>query len=96
MSIRPRSVKPSRPLPATGQKTLTQTYAKCILFDHSYKFFYQDGYGKYLHILNLAEEHEGEIGLRVGENPWFGVVNVGDSKKLCDLSAEWRGADENF
>jgi len=221
------------------QKTLTQTYAKCILFDYSYKFFYNDGFGKDFNILNLAEEHEdqtrslyltacllgfyqqcrrfgdggaalvpyllesplmvfvggsvtgqrqtqedtdlvlilkflaafisdraesekrlkkllerrdglvagghavfeqffpyvetlftsdkagelfsdilkhvfnassngqlhivhlqgseGEIGLRIGEgNPWFGVVNVGDSKKLCDLCAERRGDNEHY
>lgn len=221
------------------QKTLTQTYSKCILFDYSYKFFYNDGFGKDFNILNLAEEHEdetrplyltacllgfyqqcrrfgdggaalvpyllesplmvfvggsvtgqrqtqedtdlvqilkflaafisdraesekrlktllqrrdglvvggravfdrffpyvetlftpdkaselfsdilkqvfnasgggqlhivhlqgseGEIGLRIGEgNPWFGVVNVGDSKKLCDLCAERRGDDEHY
>ena len=225
---------------ATGakQKALTQTYAKCILFDYSYKFFYNDGYGKDFNILNLAEEHEdetrplyltacllsfyqqcrrfadggpslvpyllesplmvfvggsvtgqrqtqedtdlvlilkflasfladrteterrlrkllerkdglvvgghrvfdrffpyveqlhapekapellqdilkhvftapgggqlhivrlqgteGEIGLRVGENEWFGVVNVGDAKKLCDLCAERKGVDEHY
>ena len=47
---------------ATGakQKALTQTYAKCILFDYSYRFFYNDGYGKDFNILNLAEEHEDE------------------------------------
>jgi hypothetical protein len=221
------------------QKALTQTYAKCILFDYSYKFFYSDGFGKDFNILNLAEEHEdetrplyltacllgfyqqcrrfgdggaalvpyllesplmvfvggsvtgqrqtqedtdlvqilkflaafvsdhaesvkrlkkllerrdglvvggravfdgsfpyveslftpdraselfsdilkhvfnassggqlhivhlqgseGEIGLRIGEgNPWFGVVNVGDSKKLCDLCTERRGEDEHY
>ena len=221
------------------QKALTQTYAKCILFDYSYRFFYNDGFGKDFNILNLAEEHEdetrplyltacllafyqqcrrfgdggaalvpyllesplmvfvggsvtgqrqtqedtdlvqilkflaafisdrtesekrikkllerrdglvaggravfdrffpyvetlftpdkagelfsdilkhvfnasgggqlhivhlqgseGEIGLRIGEgNPWFGVVNVGDSKKLCDLCAERRGDDEHY
>lgn len=222
----------------TKQKALTQTYAKCILFDYSYKFFYDDGYGKDFNILNLAEEHEdetrplyltacllsfyqqcrrfadggsqlvpyllesplmvfvggsvtgqrqtqedtdlglilkflaafianraeterrlrkllarqdglvaggqrvferlfpymeqlykpeqaaelfsdilryvfnapgggqlhimrlmgadGEIGLRVGENKWFGVVNVGDAKKLCDLCAERKTADEHY
>ncbi len=42
------------------QKALTQAYAKCILFDYSYKFFYNDGYGKDFNILNLAEEHEDE------------------------------------
>jgi hypothetical protein len=221
------------------QKTLTQTYTKCILFDYSYRFFYNDGFGKDFNILNLAEEHEdetrplyltacllgfyqqcrrfgdggaalvpyllesplmvfvggsvtgqrqtqedtdlvqilkflaafisdraesearlkkllerrdglvvggravfdrffpyvetlftpdkapelfadilkhvfnasgggqlhivhlqgseGEIGLRIGEgNPWFGVVNVGDPKKLCDLCAERRGEDEHY
>ena len=220
------------------QKTLTQTYAKCILIDYSYKFFYNDGYGKDFNILNLAEEHEeetrplyltacllafyqqsrryadggpalvpyllecplmifvggsvtgqrqaqedtdlvlilkflarfvgnraeterrlarllarqdgmvaggqrvfdrffpyvesmwkpnqaaevfqdilrhvfnapgggqlhivrlqgseGEIGLRVGENEWFGVVNVGDAKKLCDLCAERREENEHY
>jgi len=220
------------------QKALTQTYAKCILFDYSYKFFYNDGYGKDFNIRNLAEEHEdetrplyltacllafyqqcrryadggsalapylleapllvfvggsvtgqrqtqedtdlvlilkflasfiadrqeserrlqkllerkdglvaggqrvferffpyveqlyhpgqasdlfrdilkhvfhalgggqlhivrlqgseGEIGLRVGENDWFGVVNVGDAKKLCDLCAERKTADEHY
>lgn len=47
---------------ATGanQKELIQTYAKSILFDYSYKFFYDDGYGKDFNILNLAEEHEEE------------------------------------
>lgn len=44
----------------TRQKTLTQTYAKCILFDYSYRFFYDDGYGKDFNILNLAEEREAE------------------------------------
>lgn len=222
----------------TKQKVLTQTYAKCILFDYSYKFFYDDGYGKDFNILNLAEEHEnetrplyltacllsfyqqcrryaeggpalvpyllesplmifvggsvtgqrqnqedtdlililkflaafignrtesvsrlrkllarqdglvvggarvferffpfvealwkpeqadtlfsdilrcvfnapgggqlhivrlqgseGEIGLRIGENDWFGVVNVGDAKKLCDLCAEKKGNDDRY
>lgn len=42
------------------QKELTQVYAKSILFDYSYKFFYDDGYGKDFNILNLAEEHEEE------------------------------------
>ncbi|MCL1051878.1 DEAD/DEAH box helicase family protein [Shewanella abyssi] len=34
---------------------LTQQYAKCILFDYSYKFFHGDGYGKDHFILNLSE-----------------------------------------
>lgn len=30
-----------------------EAYAKCILFDYSYKFFYEDGYGKESLILNM-------------------------------------------
>jgi len=33
-----------------------EAYAKCILFDYSYKFFYEDGYGKESIILNLKDE----------------------------------------
>jgi hypothetical protein len=33
---------------------LIQEYAKCILFDYSYKFFHEDGYGKDHSILNLS------------------------------------------
>jgi len=32
-----------------------ETYAKCTLFDYSYKFFYDDGYGKEFLILNLKD-----------------------------------------
>lgn len=34
-----------------------EIYAKNILFDYSYKFFYQDGYGKESLILNLKDEY---------------------------------------
>lgn len=33
-----------------------EIYAKCILFDYSYKFFYDDGYGKESLILNMDGE----------------------------------------
>ena len=33
-----------------------ESYAKAILFDYSYKFFYADGYGKESLILNLADD----------------------------------------
>jgi hypothetical protein len=33
-----------------------EIYAKSILFDYSYKFFYEDGYGKEFVILNLKDE----------------------------------------
>jgi len=45
---------------ATGakQKELENEYAKTIIFDYSYKYFYNDGYGKDYSILNLSEEGE--------------------------------------
>lgn len=33
-----------------------EIYAKCIVFDYSYKFFYEDGYGKESLILNMNGE----------------------------------------
>lgn len=41
-----------------GDKELTPTYAKCIIFDYSYKFFYEDGYGKDYRILNLEDDSD--------------------------------------
>jgi Type III restriction enzyme, res subunit len=38
------------------RKAIEQEYARCILFDYSYKYFYTDGYGKDYQILNLAED----------------------------------------
>ena len=43
------------------QKRLEQEYAKCILFDYSYKYFYRDGYGKEYRILNLADDYDEQI-----------------------------------
>ncbi len=39
------------------KEELTQEYAKSILFDYSYKYFYEDGYGKDYRILNLKEDN---------------------------------------
>lgn len=38
-----------------GSKMLTDLYAKSILFDYSYHYFYEDGFGKDYQILNLDE-----------------------------------------
>src|SRR3546814_2144990 len=38
-----------------GIRALTDTYAKSILFDYSYRYFYGDGFGKDYQILNLDE-----------------------------------------
>jgi hypothetical protein len=39
-----------------GNKALTDLYAKSIIFDYSYRYFYRDGFGKDYQILNLDEE----------------------------------------
>lgn len=41
---------------ATGSESITQAYAKSVLFDYSYRYFYEDGFGKDYSILNLAKE----------------------------------------
>ena len=45
---------------STGKKKteLENEYAKAILFDYSYKYFYNDGYGKEYSILNLSEDSD--------------------------------------
>lgn len=43
-----------------GKGELDKQYAKCILFDYSYKYFYRDGFGKDYRILNLADDSEEE------------------------------------
>jgi hypothetical protein len=40
---------------ATNNRDLPDQYAKSILFDYSYKYFYRDGYGKQYQILNLND-----------------------------------------
>jgi hypothetical protein len=40
---------------ATNNLDLPNQYAKCIVFDYSYKYFYRDGYGKQYQIMNLED-----------------------------------------
>ena len=42
--------------PKSKRYQLIQQYGRCILFDYSYKYFHEDGYGKDYLILNLREE----------------------------------------
>lgn len=42
------------------QKNLTELYAKNILIDYSYKYFYGDGFGKDYQILNLQDDTNSE------------------------------------
>ena len=41
-------------------KKLRDEYGKSMLFDYSYRFFYEDGYGKDYKISNLAKTDDGE------------------------------------
>jgi len=43
-------------LTAAKNDILTAEYGKAIAFDYSYRYFYNDGYGKDFHILNLQDE----------------------------------------
>ena len=41
---------------ASGSRDLAEEYGKAILFDYSYRHFYEDGYGKDFRILNLKNQ----------------------------------------
>jgi len=43
-------------LSAARNDPLTAEYGKAIVFDYSYRYFYEDGYGKDFRILNLQDE----------------------------------------
>ncbi len=43
-----------------GNASLSDTYAKSILFDYSYRYFYNDGFGKDYHIANLQGDSDRE------------------------------------
>ena len=40
---------------AAASPKIEQAYAKAVLFDYSYRFFYEDGYGKDYRIFNMAQ-----------------------------------------
>lgn len=43
---------------ASNDKSLSERYGKCIIFDYSYKHFYGDGYGKDYNIINLPDDSD--------------------------------------
>ena len=47
-------------LTAARNDALTTEYGKTIVFDYSYRYFYDDGHGKDFHILNLQQETTAE------------------------------------
>jgi len=42
-------------LSVTNNKNLQQEYSKSIIFDYSYRYFHEDGYGKDYQILNISD-----------------------------------------
>ena len=48
---------------AAKDGVLTEEYAKCIIFDYSYKYFYRDGYGKDYAIFNLNDDSQEDVRL---------------------------------
>jgi hypothetical protein len=52
-----------------GNQKLTDLYAKSILFDYSYRYFYGDGFGKDYQILNLDEGRRRTPGAVPGRLP---------------------------
>lgn len=43
---------------ASGNSDFENAYAKTVLFDYSYRWFYEDGFGKDYQILNLPDAHQ--------------------------------------
>ncbi len=43
---------------ASGNSDFENSYAKAVIFDYSYRWFYEDGFGKDYQILNLPESFE--------------------------------------
>lgn len=43
---------------AAGRPEIAASYAKAILFDYSYRYFYEDGYGKDYRIFNLPRTYK--------------------------------------
>ncbi len=46
---------------STNRKALLEEYGKATLFDYSYRYFYNDGYGKDYRIMNMASWDDQEL-----------------------------------
>ena len=47
-------------LAAANNADLVEEYGKAIVFDYSYRYFYDDGYGKNFRILNVRQDEESQ------------------------------------
>jgi len=48
----------SEAVSAANNEEIENAYAKCVLFDYSYRYFYEDGFGKDYQILNLSQSFD--------------------------------------
>jgi len=67
-----------------NESDLLKIYAKSILFDYSYKYFYNDGYGKDYWLLNVGnteawEEEERQIVMLAN------LLSFYQQKKICEI-----------
>ncbi len=61
--------------------------AEDVYRDMLKQIFNSDVFGAQLHLDNL-KGIDGEIGMRIGNAPYFGIINVGDSKAVIDRCSE--------
>ena len=54
------------------------------LFHDVLNYVFHAATSGHMHLVHLKGS-DGEIGLKVGNNKWFGLINVGDAAKLIDL-----------
>ncbi|MGI8542575.1 MAG: DEAD/DEAH box helicase family protein [Aridibacter sp.] len=69
-------------------KDLQNYYAKRIIFDYSYKYFYKDGYGKDYYIDNISDNKE--LDTKEGRNRYLmlNLLVFGQQKALYNQSKE--------
>ena len=68
-------------------QSIWQSDQSSTVFNDVLKMVFNSDTSGMLHVVHLKGSR-GEIGLRVGENDWFGVINIGDSSKLISLCEE--------
>lgn len=76
-----------RPIFRNSFKYLADSNAASVYNELLASVFNSEVSGAFLHLDNLKGQ-DGEIGLRIGEAKYFGVINVGDDTKLLKLCEE--------
>ena len=70
---------------AVAGTPLEDTYAKSVLFDYSYRWFYEDGFGKDYQILNLPSEFDAhqELYLTAAMLKYYQQLRIFEDKRLA-------------